>query len=129
MPFIRISVAKGTTAAVKQAVSNAIHTALVTAFNVPEADKFQLLTEVSPEDLVCTPEYLGIRYSPKITFIQIVANEGRTVEMKKNLYRSIASAIAETTDIPAADVFINLVEVKKENWSFGNGLAQYAPAE
>lgn len=129
MPFIRIALAKGTPVAVKQAVSNAVHAALVSAFNVPVADKFHLFSEHGPDDLVCTPEYLGIRYSPKVTFIQIVANEGRTVDMKKALYHSIASRIAETTDIPASDVFINLIEVKKENWSFGNGLAQYAPAE
>ena len=126
MPLIRIAVPRGTPSAVKQKLSDAIHSSLLSAFNVPEQDKFHLIDEHSPDDMVVTPEYLGIKYSPKFVAIQITANEGRTVEMKKALYLSIATKIAATTDIPISDVFINLIEVKKENWSFGNGLAQYA---
>jgi len=129
MPLIRIAVAKGTTAEVKQAVSNAVHTSLVEAFNVPELDKFQIITEHGADDLVCTPEYLGIKHTANVAMIQITANEGRTTDLKKALYHAIATRIAASTNILASDVIINLLEVKKENWSFGNGLAQYAPAE
>jgi phenylpyruvate tautomerase PptA (4-oxalocrotonate tautomerase family) len=126
MPLVRIAVPRSTPVDVKQKLSNAVHTSLVSAFNVPEADKFHLFDEHGRDDMVVTPEYLGIKYSAKFVVIQITANEGRTLEMKKALFHNIASKIAETTDIPASDVFINLVEVKKENWSFGNGIAQYA---
>ncbi len=126
MPLIRIAVPRGTPGDVKQQLSHAVHSSLVSTFNVPEQDKFHLFDELSPENMVVTPEYLGIRYSAKFVVVQITANEGRTLEMKKALYHNIAGKIAETTDIPASDVFINLVEVKKENWSFGNGIAQYA---
>lgn len=129
MPLVRISVAKGTSADTKRGISDAVHNSLLSTFNVPAADKFQTITEHGPDDYILTPEYLGISYTSNMVIIQIFANEGRTLDMKKALYRSIASRIAETTSIPASDVFINLVEVKKENWSFGNGLAQYAPAD
>jgi 4-oxalocrotonate tautomerase len=126
MPLIRIAVPRGTSSDTKQKLSAAVHTSLVSTFNVPDADKFHLFDERGPDDMAVTPEYLGIKYSAKFVVIQITANEGRTLEMKKALYHNIANKIAETTDIPASDVFIGLTEVKKENWSFGNGLAQYA---
>ncbi len=58
--------------------------------------------------------------------IQITLNEGRTTEMKKALYKSIAEGLHQKLQVPMGDVLISLVEVKKENWSFGNGIAQYA---
>jgi 4-oxalocrotonate tautomerase len=126
MPLIRIAVPRGTSSDTKKKLSTAVHTSLVSAFNVPEADKFHLFDELGPDDMAVTPEYLGIKYSAKFVVIQITANEGRTLDMKKALYHSIAVKVSETTDIPISDVFINLIEVKKENWSFGNGIAQYA---
>ena len=58
--------------------------------------------------------------------IQITLNQGRTIEMKKAFYKRVADDLHQKLDIRREDVFINLVEVKKENWSFGNGIAQYA---
>jgi len=75
---------------------------------------------------VCAPEYLDIVHGPKVVFIQITCNEGRTLEMKRALFARLASSIEAAAGVPRADVIINLVEVKKENWSFGNGIAQYA---
>jgi phenylpyruvate tautomerase PptA (4-oxalocrotonate tautomerase family) len=58
--------------------------------------------------------------------IQITWNEGRTVEQKKALFKAIADGLKATIGLRTEDVLIDLVEVKKENWSFGNGIAQYA---
>jgi 4-oxalocrotonate tautomerase family enzyme len=96
--------------------------------NVPTGDKFQVIAEHAPEDLNVTPAYLGIRYSPGIVFIQITLNQGRTVEQKRAFYRRIADDLQRELGIDRQDVVINLVEVAKENWSFGNGEAQYAAA-
>ncbi len=76
--------------------------------------------------MICSSEYLGIAHTGSVTFIQITCNEGHTVEMKKALFSNIASEIARGGAIDAADIIVHLVEVKKENWSFGNGIAQYA---
>lgn len=126
MPLVRISLAQGKSAAVKKHISDAIHQALVDTFNVPADDRFHVIGEHLPEDFVCAPEYLGIRHTADAVFIQITCNEGRSLEMKQALYRHMSDGIAERTGIPRADVLISLLETKKENWSFGNGIAHYA---
>jgi phenylpyruvate tautomerase PptA (4-oxalocrotonate tautomerase family) len=126
MPFVRVFVPQNLTDAQIEGISEAIHQSLVDEFKVPVADRFQAITRHSPEQLVCTPEYLGVKHGSQVAFIQVTDNEGRTVEMKKALFAAIASAIDKTGAIAAADVIITLLEVKKENWSFGNGIAQYA---
>jgi phenylpyruvate tautomerase PptA (4-oxalocrotonate tautomerase family) len=126
MPFVRVSLSQAFSDTQVAGISTAIHDALVGAFNVPAADRFQVLTRHPPGELVYSPEYLGIPHGDQIVLIHITANEGRTVEMKKTLFAAIASSVAEAGAMSAADVIITLVEVKKENWSFGNGVAQYA---
>ena len=73
--------------------------------------------------------YLGIEYSEDIVFIQVTLNEGRTTEMKKKFYKSICEGLVEKLKVRPQDIVINLVEVNKENWSFGNGEMQYAPID
>jgi 4-oxalocrotonate tautomerase len=126
MPFARISVSQSLTDTQVSAISQAIHSSLVDEFNVPRADRFQVITRHSPEELVFTPEYLGVKHGSGIAFVHLTVSEGRTVEMKKALFAAIAAGIEQTGAIPAADVIITLVETKKENWSFGNGIAHYA---
>jgi phenylpyruvate tautomerase PptA (4-oxalocrotonate tautomerase family) len=58
--------------------------------------------------------------------IQITWNEGRTLEQKKALYKAIADGLGGRLGLRREDVFVSLVEVRRENWSFGNGIAQYA---
>ena len=126
MPFARIFVPRHLSDAQLRHVSTAVDQSLVRAFNVPAADLFQVLTRHPAEELICSSEYLGIAHTTSVAFIQITCNEGRTVDMKKALFSHIASEIAKGGAIAAADVIVHLVEVKKENWSFGNGIAQYA---
>ena len=126
MPFVRIYLPQGQSTDVKQQVSGSIHRALVETFNVPEDDRFQVISEHRADELICTPAYLGIPHSDKLVFVQITCSEGRSDAAKQALFRRIAELIAAGGVIAMADVIINLVEVKKENWSFGNGMAQYA---
>lgn len=126
MPFVRISLMEGKPEEYKQAVSDSIHDAMVKTINCPPLDRFQVITEHRKADLIYDPSYLGINRTDDIIVIQIALNEGRTVELKKALYREIAAQLKERLGIRPEDVFINLIEVKKENWSFGNGLASYA---
>lgn len=127
MPLVRIAMPKGKTAEYRKAVSQGIQRALVETFNVPEDDLFQIVTEHAPEaEIVRSPSYLGIRYSSDLTLIQLTVSDTRTVEQKKKLFQRIADHLSESPGLRPEDVFINLVEVKKENWSFGRGEAQYA---
>ncbi|MFZ5680811.1 MAG: tautomerase family protein [Bradyrhizobiaceae bacterium] len=126
MPLVRIDLAKGKSAEHRKAIGEIIYTAMIETINVPADDKFQVITEHAPEDLNFPKSYLGIEYSKDIVFIQVTLNGGRTVEMKKAFYKRIADDLHAQLNIRREDVFINLLEVAKENWSFGNGIAQYA---
>jgi 4-oxalocrotonate tautomerase family enzyme len=128
MPFVRIDLARGRPAHVRRAIGDIVYRAMTEVINVPAGDKFQVIAEHDPDDLNVTPAYLGIRYSAGIVFIQITLNQGRTVEQKRAFYRRIADDLSRELGLDPQDVVINLLEVAKENWSFGNGEAQYAAA-
>jgi 4-oxalocrotonate tautomerase len=99
---------------------------MVETVNVPPLDRFQVFADHSKSGFVYDPEYLNIKRTDGLIIIQITLNAGRTVEMKKALYRRIVDLLVESVQVRPEDVLINLVEVPKENWSFGNGIAQYA---
>ena len=125
MPLVRIDLRKGKQAAYREAISRIVHEALVSV-GVPKDDRFQLISEHEPPNLVFDQTYLGIRRTEDLVMIQITWNEGRTLDQKKALYKAIADGLAGRLGLRREDVFVSLVEVKKENWSFGNGIAQYA---
>jgi phenylpyruvate tautomerase PptA (4-oxalocrotonate tautomerase family) len=127
MPLVRISLAKGRPEAYRRKVGDAVHRALVETIDVPALDRFQLITEHEAGDLVYDSMYLGIARSSDLLIIQITLSSGRTLEKKRALYRRIADNLGAAVGLRAEDVWINLVEVAKENWSFGNGVASYAP--
>ena len=126
MPLVRIDLTHGRTAEQRRRIGDAVHRALVQTLGVPERDRFQLITEHSGSDLVYDREYLGIKRTDGIAIIQITLSTGRTPAQKRALFRRIADNLAEL-DVRREDVWINLVEVAKENWSFGLGLASYGP--
>jgi phenylpyruvate tautomerase PptA (4-oxalocrotonate tautomerase family) len=126
MPLARIDLPAGKPAAYRVAVGEVIYAAMLSALNVPKNDRFQIISEHSADNLVVNADYLGIHRSAEAILIQVTLNEGRTQEMKRAFYKSVADGLHERVGLRREDVFINLVEVKKENWSFGNGEAQYA---
>jgi 4-oxalocrotonate tautomerase len=126
MPLVQISLAEGKTEEYRKEIGTIVHQSMVDTINCPPMDRFQIIREIAKENFIFTPEYLGVRYSKDLIIIQITLNEGRTVELKQALYRSIVEGLQKNIGLSPSDVMINLVEVKKENWSFGNGIAQYA---
>ncbi len=128
MPLVRITLAQGHSAAARRAIADGVHAALVEAAGVPADDRFQVVEEVAAENLIFSPSYLGIEKQGPVVFVQIVLNAGRTVEVKKALYARIAEKLAAAPGIRKEDVLVSLVEVTKENWSFGGGVMSYPPA-
>lgn len=126
MPLVRISLPQNTLPEDITAVSDAVHSALVATFNVPEPDRFQAIHKHSPEELICTPEFLGVKHSQHAVLLQISCSPGRSLETKQALYAKIAVNVSRTSSFKAEDVIINLLETNRENWSFGLGVAQYA---
>jgi 4-oxalocrotonate tautomerase len=125
MPLVRIDLLAGKPEKYRHTVGDVVAQALY-GIGVPDADRFQIITEHPPEGMIIDRGYLGIERTDDIVVIQITLNEGRAVDLKRVLYRSIADGLQTRVGMRPQDVFINLVEVKKENWSFGNGDAQYA---
>jgi 4-oxalocrotonate tautomerase len=126
MPLVRVAIRRGKTEAYRAAVGESIHRAMVETIDVPPDDRFQIVSEHEPGDLVFDPGYLGIERSAEFLVIQITMNLGRTLEKKSALYRRIADNLARDPGIRPQDVLVQIVEVPKENWSFGNGEASYA---
>ncbi len=125
MPLVRIDMMRGTPAAYRQQVGDVIYAALL-GFGAPEGDRFQIITEHNSGNFHYAPNYLGIERTDALIVLQITAVEGRTVEQKRALYLAIADGLAAIGH-RREDVLINLVETAKADWSFGLGLAQYAP--
>ncbi len=126
MPLVRISFLKGKPRGFGKDVASVVYRTMVDTINVPPKDNFQVITEHEKGTLVYDPEYLDIPRTDGVVFVQITLNEGRTVELKKTFFTTVAQRLHEELGVRLEDVFVNLVEVKRENWSFGNGIAQYA---
>ena len=126
MPLARIDLVQGKSADYRRTVGEVVYEAMIAKLNAPRDDRFQVITEHPADDFVVDPNYLGIRRTKDCIFVQMTLNEGRTVDQKRAFYKAVADGLHERLGLRREDVFINLVEVKKENWSFGNGEAQYA---
>jgi len=126
MPLTHISLHAGKPEAYRQAIFDSLYRAMRETFNVPEDDQFMTIREHDAATFRYGASYLGIARSDDLVLIQITASNTRTVEQKKALFRRIAELLGESPGVRPEDVFVSLVEVAKENWSFGRGLAQYA---
>jgi len=126
MPLLHISLRAGKPEAYREAIFDSLYRAMRETFNVPEDDQFMTIREHDPANFRYSASYLGIARSDDLVFIQITANNTRSMEQKQALFRRIAELLGESPGIRSEDVFVNLVEVAKENWSLGNGVAQYA---
>jgi 4-oxalocrotonate tautomerase len=125
MPFVNITLRKGKNPEYVREVATCIHDALVAEANVPADDRFQVIHEVDADRMIAHPSYGGVSRSDDLIIIQITLNVGRTLDVKKALYADIVKRLGRAVDVRPDDVLISLVEVTKENWSFGNGVATY----
>jgi 4-oxalocrotonate tautomerase len=126
MPLARIDLVRGKSADYKRTITDVVYEAVVNILKAPPNDRFQIINEHAPEDQIADENYLGIRRTRDCVFIQLTLNAGRSLDQKKGFYKAVADGLNERLGLRREDVWINLVEVAKENWSFGNGVAQYA---
>ena len=126
MPLVEIILRTGKSAEYVSSVADAIHQALMAQANVPADDRFQIVYQVADTELIANTSYGGVNRSQDLIVVKITLNAGRTLEIKKNLYADIARRLNVAADVRPDDVMITLIEVTKENWSFGGGRATYA---
>jgi len=125
MPLVRIDLRKGKPAAYRQAICNGVYRALRETFNVPDEDRFFVVNEHEADNFQFSRNYLGIARSDDLVMIQLTVSDTRTRDDKKALFKRTADLLAEDPGLRREDVFISLVEVQTDDWSFGNGIAQY----
>jgi 4-oxalocrotonate tautomerase len=125
MPLLQISLRAGKPEAYRQAIFNNLYRAMREALNVPEDDQFMTITEHDAANFRYGNAY-GVARSADVVYIQITVFNTRTMEQKKALFRRIAELLGESPGIRPEDVFVNIVDAAKENWSVGHGLAQFA---
>jgi 4-oxalocrotonate tautomerase len=128
MPLVRISMREGKSSQYRRAIADGVHGALIEAASVPELDRFQILTEHAAADLIYDPTYLGVSRSDDVVMIQITLN-ARAQNVKVALYKAIAERLAQNPGVRPQDVLVSLVSVQPEDWSFGDGKAQYVKTE
>jgi len=126
MPLVRVSLRRGKSKEHIAAIRNSIYRAMIESFNVPQNDRFIVVHQHDAEEFDYDPNYLDIARSDDLVIIQISCNNTRTVEQKKAFYKYTADLLSKEPGLRPQDVFINLLETAKENWSFGNGEAPYA---
>ena len=126
MPLARIELAQGKSVEYRKTIGEVVYDAMVETLKAPKDDRFQIIAEHAGDNFIVDPNYLGIQRSKDCVIIQMTLNEGRTLDQKRAFYKAVVTGLHQRLNLRPQDVFISLVEVKKENWSFGNGEAQYA---
>jgi phenylpyruvate tautomerase PptA (4-oxalocrotonate tautomerase family) len=125
MPLLHISLRAGKSDAYRQAVFDSLYRAMREALDVPEGDQFMTISEHTEANFRYGNAF-GIARSDDLVLIQITVFDSRTAEQKAALFRRIAALLGESPGIRPEDVFVNVIEAAKENWSVGHGLAQFA---
>ena len=125
MPLIRISMRRGRPASHPATIVDGVYRALRSTFEVPENDLFAVVHQHDADEFVFDANYFGFERSAGLVIIQITVANTRGVTLKKALYAAIAANLQKEPGLKPDDIFISLVEVKREDWSFGGGIAQY----
>jgi 4-oxalocrotonate tautomerase len=126
MPLVRIDTTRRLDPDQRRALGDVVHQAMVDTLKVPPEDRFQVIVGHEGGVLVVAPSYLGIAHGEDVVLVQVTLNAGRSTDQKRAFYRRVADDAHARLGVRREDVIISLVEVAKENWSFGNGDAPYA---
>ena len=121
MPFARIDLAQGKTPAYRATAANIVYEAIVGVLKAPDGDRFIVVNEHKPENLIYDPDFLGMKRSPDFILIQVTSTVGNVKDQKLAFYRQIADELNSKLGVRPDDVMINMVFVDREDWSFGKG--------
>jgi phenylpyruvate tautomerase PptA (4-oxalocrotonate tautomerase family) len=126
MPFARISLLKGKSPDYLRALSDSIHKAMVETFNVPPADRFQIIHQHELGELIFDRNYLAGPRSDDFVLISITTGKPRTTEMRKTFFCRAVELLQQSPGLSPQDVMIVISTSEPDEWSFGDGLAQMA---
>jgi phenylpyruvate tautomerase PptA (4-oxalocrotonate tautomerase family) len=129
MPLARIDMIQGKSPEYRKAVGNIVYTAMVDILKAPDGDRFQVISEHTASNFIFDPSFFGIERSPDCIFIQLTLKDGRTLDQKRGFYKQVADDLHAQLGLRREDVFISLVPVAAEDWSFGNGEASLVKSQ
>lgn len=128
MPLVAISLLRGKSTPYVRAIADGVHQALGDTFDTPLHDRFQLIQQLAPEELIFDADYLDVHRTNDLVVIHIVASKTRSTATKQAFYQAVATNLARNPGLRPQDVQIILSPNEREDWSFGNGVASYVPA-
>jgi phenylpyruvate tautomerase PptA (4-oxalocrotonate tautomerase family) len=126
MPFIRISLLKGKSAEYLRALSDSIHQAMVETFNVPPADRFQIIHQHAPEELIFDRNYLAGPRSDDFVLISVTTGKPRSQEVRNAFFARTVELLRQSPGLRPEDIMIVVSTSEPGEWSFGDGRAQMA---
>jgi phenylpyruvate tautomerase PptA (4-oxalocrotonate tautomerase family) len=121
MPFARIDLAKGKTAEYRAAVAEVVYQGIVGVLKAPDGDRFVVVSEHEPANLIYDPNFLGMKRSPDFILIQVTSTVGNNKDSKLAFFRYIADELKSKLSIRPDDIMVNMVFVDRSDWSFGRG--------
>jgi phenylpyruvate tautomerase PptA (4-oxalocrotonate tautomerase family) len=121
MPFARIDLNKGKTPEYRATLADVVYEGIVGVLKAPDGDRFIVVNEHEPENLIYDPNFLGFARTPDFVLIQVTSTVGNDKESKFAFYRYIADELGSKLGVRPDDIMINMVFVDKSDWSFGNG--------
>jgi len=128
MPLIRVDLIEGRSPDEIKALLDATHRALVSVFQIPQRDRYQIVQEHRPSHFVVEDTGLGITRTHRCVVIQITTRP-RELEAKERFYQLLCRELEAACGIQPSDVVVSMVTNSDEDWSFGHGQAQFLTGE
>lgn len=125
MPLVEIALREGKSREYVRAIADGVHRALVESYQVPAADRFQLIRQCSPDELIYDPDYLGVHRTDDVVFVHVVAGNWRDTATKRAFYKRTVDILAERPGVRPEDVQIVISSNERDDWSLGAGSASY----
>jgi phenylpyruvate tautomerase PptA (4-oxalocrotonate tautomerase family) len=124
MPLVKLDLIKGRTPQEVKDLADVVQSVLETHFNAPSHDRYQIITQHEPYEMICEDTGLGYKRTEKLVFVQIF-QQGRSAEVKQQFYKELALRLEEECGVGTHDLIITCAGNEKEDWSFGEGRAQF----
>jgi phenylpyruvate tautomerase PptA (4-oxalocrotonate tautomerase family) len=128
MPLLRFDLIEGRSEIELKALLDAAHRAMLAAFGVPARDRYQIVTQHPRSHMIIEDTGLGIERTAKLVVVQVTTRK-RKKKQKEAFYRLLCEELERTCGIKPSDVMVTMVENSDEDWSFGQGRAQFLTGE
>ncbi|KAL0262088.1 hypothetical protein SLS55_003524 [Diplodia seriata] len=129
MPLVKIDMIKGVRSPEEiKKLADIVQEIMLDKFAAPPRDRYQIITQHEPYEIICEDTNLGLTRSDKLVFIQIF-QQGRDAAKKQAVYAALSERLEKECGVPGADLIVSVAANTREDWSFGLGRAQFLTGE